>query len=797
MNYGKFDEDHQEYRIHRPDTPRPWSNYLGSAEFGGVITNNAAGYAFYKSAAQGRLTRFQFNGSPAEWCGRFLYLRDEDGDFWSASWLPVAKSLEDFRSECAHAPGRTRISSVYREIEVEVTYFVPLGETYEVWDVRVLNKGKSSRKLKLFPFVEPQCNFSAEDDSNNLQYNQYITTTRLAKPGIIDIASNINMPEDPENFTNKDQKRHRFFALTGKTPANFDADLESFLGRHGSKANPEAVRKGSCIGSEAGGDMPCGAFELEVNLEPGEESSFACLFGIGNAETDGVSAQKNMAESELRVSALQGVKDFWSERLNTLQVDSPDSAFNHMVNLWAPFNSLMTFYWSRTASLVYAGERDGLGYRDTLQDIVAAASLVTDEASERLELMITGQYSHGGCKPVVQPFAHTPGEEKEPDAYRSDDGMWLFNAVPAYVNETGDLDFYRKVLPFADTGETTVLGHLRRAIEFNLERSGRHGLPCGLHADWNDCIRLGEKGESVFVAFQLRYGLEVYHKLCLRFQEGEEAAWAETQLQELDERLEKYAWDGDWYLRAYRYDGLKFGSRENEEGRIFMNPQTWSVLSGHAQGERAERVMESLHQELNTPYGVMVCAQPYVSTDPQVCLARLFNPGMKENGGVFNHTQGWGILALAQLGMGDRAYEYLMNVLPSSFNDRAEVREVEPYVVCQSTHSRYSPREGTGRVSWLSGSATWNYVAMVQGILGIRPVEDGLEIDPCLPSGWNGFKAERRFRGRMLHITVENPHGKCKGVNRLEVDGEWIDGNRLPLSSQGIGEIQVRVVIGE
>ncbi|MDF3128182.1 N,N'-diacetylchitobiose phosphorylase [Kiritimatiellaeota bacterium B1221] len=795
MNFGTFDSDHQEYRIHRPDTPRPWSNYLGSAEFGGVITNNAAGYTFYKSAAQGRLTRFQFNGTPAEWCGRYLYVTEEDGDFWSASWLPVGKPLDVFKSECAHAPGCTRIRSVYREVEIEVTYFIPLGETFEVWDVRVTNKSGKARRLKLFPFVEPQCNYSAEDDGKNLQYNQYISSTRLAAPGLIDIGSNINMPEDPDHFTNKDQKRHRFFGLTGMAATNFDADLECFIGRHGSKAKPAAVVQGCCRGSEAGGDMPCGAFELDVALDADEEMCFACLFGVGEAEKEGLAIQTAMADVSSRKEALAKVKRFWSERLNTLQVETPDTSFNDMANLWAPFNSLMTFYWSRTASLVYAGERDGLGYRDTLQDIVAAASLVTEEAQESLELLITGQYANGGCKPVVQPFEHCPGSEQEPDAYRSDDGLWLFNAVPAYVNETGDTDFYQKILPFADQGEATVLGHLRRALDFNLERCGSHGLPCGLHADWNDCVRLGEKGESVFVAFQLRFGLEVYQKLCSRFQKTTEAEWAADMLSDFDRRLERYAWDGEWYLRAYRFDGMKFGSRENEEGRIFMNPQTWSVLSGHAQGERAHQVMESLHRELNTPYGVILCAPPYVSTDPQVCLARLFNPGMKENAGIFNHTQGWGILALAKLGMGDRAYEYLMNVLPSSFNDRAELREVEPYAVCQSTHSRYSPREGTGRVSWLSGSATWNYVAMVQGILGLCPTEDGLKIDPCIPSAWKTFKVVRRFRGREIHIEVKNPHARSKGVRRLEVNGEWIPGNHLQLSPKGTGKIEVVAVL--
>lgn len=776
MKYGNFDDEAGEYVIQTPDTPRPWSNYLGNAEFGGVITNNAAGYTFYKSAAQGRLTRFRFNDSPGAMCGRYIYIRDEeDGDVWSASWLPMGKPLDTFNSVCRHGPGRTVIRSTYREVVIEVTFFVPPGLRVEVWDISVENLGSSSRKLKIFPFLEPQCNWCADDDNRNLQYNQYITSCSSPAPGLIDIGSNPNMPTDPDNFTNKDQKRHTFFAVTGMDAKGFDTDLSRFLGPYGTYAGPLAVLEGSCTNSESQGDMPCGAFELPIDLAPGQQACGACLFGVGEALKEGKAAVESMRTPENRRAALNAVKTHWAERLNVLKVETPDPAFNSMINLWAPFNSLMTFYWSRTASMIYAGERDGLGYRDTLQDIVAAASLVTEEAKDRLELMLTGQYANGGCKPVVQPFHHSPGEEQEPKAYRSDDGLWLFNAVPAFVNETGELEFYHKVLPFADQGESTVLGHLRRALNFNLERVGAHGLPCGLHADWNDCIRLGEKGESVFVAFQLRFGLEVYGELCRRLDVAAEAEWASKTLADLDERLEAHAWEGEWYVRAYRYDGLKFGSPENDEGRIFMNPQAWSVLSGHATGDRARQVMESVHEHLNTEYGVMVCTPPYVSTDPEVCLARLMNPGMKENGGVFNHTQGWGVLALTELGMGDRAYEYLMNILPSSYNDRAEIREVEPYAVCQSTHSRFSPRYGAGRVPWLSGSATWNVVAMTQGILGLKPEPEGLRIDPCLPSHWKGYTAVRQFRGCELHIEVRNPDGRNKGVRQMTVDGEAVE----------------------
>lgn len=795
MQYGYFENTTREYVITRPDTPKPWSNYIGSAEFGGVITNNAAGYTFYRSAAQGRISRYKFNALPADLNGRYVYLRDDaDGDFWTNSWMPVGKPLESFESECRHGTGYTRIRSTYRTIGSEVTYFAPQGEHYETWKITVRNNGAERRDLRIFPFVEPQCNWSAEDDMKNLQYNQYISCTDCVD-GIIDIGSNVNMPEDPDDFTNKDQARHNFFGLSGIEASGFDGDLSAFMGPNGNYARPAAVARGRCSGSRAYGDMPAAAFEVEIHLEPGESRSFAVVFGIGDAATAGKRAVEAMADPRQVDAALDETRRFWHDRVDTLHAETPDPQFDSMLNLWAPFNNLMTFYWSRAASLVYAGERDGLGFRDTLQDIVGAAALITEEARERLELMLTGQYANGGCKPVVQPFKHRPGQEALPDTFRADDGMWLFNAVPAFVKETGEIDFFYKMLPFADSGDASVFGHLRRAIEFNIERSGAHGLPCGLHADWNDCIRLGEKGESVFVAMQLRYALREYITIARMLEEPAEIDWAETQLTDLDQNLEQHAWDGEWYLRAYRFDGLKFGSAENEEGQIFMNPQAWAVLSGAASGDRALQIMAAMHERLDTEYGIMLCTPPYVSTDPDVCLARLFNPGTKENGGVFNHTQGWAVMAAAELGMGNRAYGYMRQVMPSRFNDLAEIRQVEPYAVCQSTHSRFSERYGAGRVSWLSGSAVWNYVAMASAILGIQPDYEGLRIDPCIPSDWKGFKATRRFRGAVYHITVENPDGVEKGVVSVSVDGREIEGNCIEPAQSG-SEIKVCVRLG-
>ncbi len=775
-SYGHFDDAQREYVITQPNTPRPWSNYIGNSNFGGVITNNAGGYTFYRSAAQGKLTRYKFNSMPGELNGRYLYLRDQaSGVYWSNSWMPVGKPLDQFKSTCRHGTGYTAIESTYDAISSEVTYFTPSGALYEVWKITVTNDGDQARTLKLFPCLEPQCNWSAEDDTKNLQYTQYICATS-GNTNLIDIGSNVNMPEDPDHFENKDQARHTFFGLAGAEANAFDADLTTFLGTYGSYAAPEAVVKGRCSNSTAFGDMPAAAFEIELHLEAGESKTFACVFGVGKAEIEGQAALTKMASVDEIDAALAAVKSETHDKLRSFEVQTPDAAFNSMLNTWAPYNCLMTFYWSRTASLVYAGERDGLGFRDTMQDMLGAMAIELDEAHRRIELLLTGQLANGGALPVVKPFAHTPGAMQEPDHYRADDCLWFFNAIPEYVKESGDIDFYKKVLPYADKGEATVLAHMRRAMEFNFDRCGAHGLPCGLHADWNDCLRLGEAGESIFVAFQLRLALREYIDICQRLGEQAELNWATEKLTAYDEALAEHAWDGEWYLRAYRYDGLKFGSHENDEGSIFMNPQAWAIISGHANSERAAQSMQALKEQLSTEFGVMLCTPPYVKTDPQVALGVLFNPGMKENAGIFNHTQGWAVMAEAMLGNGDQAMEYFKASMPASYNDKADLREVEPYVVCQSTHSKFSPRFGAGRVSWLSGSATWNYHAATQYILGIRPDYDGLRIAPCLPSDWPEVKISRSFRGKRYDITIKNG----TGTPSIELNGQALETNLIP-----------------
>jgi len=797
MRYGHFDDEAKEYVITRPDTPQSWSNYLGTTEYGAIITNNAGGYSFYQSGARGRFLRLQANGIPRDQPGRYFYLRDRvSGDYWSASWQPVGKPLERYQSICRHGTAYTVLESHYTGIATKTTYFVPLGQTFEYWWLRVTNESDHPRHLSVFSYCEFTNQWDTRQDQVNLQYSLFIV--RGERSGnLLRIAIEDHLTANTEPPFARADVHQAWMALVGAPLEGYDTSREAFLGPYRSYHNPQAVEQGQGTNSDAYGDNACGSLQTNLTLQPGEFAELLVMLGIGEARTVGRRTVAEFGSLQRAKAELQKLKEEWHAKLGSLVVDTPDDDLNHTVNVWGLHNCLISFAWSRAASLVYSGERDGLGFRDSVQDILGVVAAIPGEARARLELMLTGQLSNGGAMPIVRPFEHRPGHEQgpPPEEYRSDDCLWFFNALPAYVAETGDLDFYHKVLPYADRGQDTVFGHLRRALEFNLERTGKHGLPCGLHADWNDCLRLGYYGESLFVAFQVRMGLAVYAEIAGRLDKPEEAAWALAQQERLDATIQACAWDGDWFLWAIGQDGTHYGTHQADEGQIYLNTQLWAVISGAATPKQAIRCMQMVQEHLATPYGLMLCAPPFVKTPVDVMRAVVFNPGVKENAGIFNHTQGWGVMAECLLGNGDRAYEYYRASMPAAYNDHAEIRQTEPYVQGQTTYSVYSPRAGVTRTSWLTGAAAWAYVSATHHILGLRPEVEGLRIEPCIPSTWPGFKATRRFRERTVQIEVKNPEGVCRGVKHLILNGAILPGNLVPVDRLGAHN-QVKVILG-
>ena len=777
MQFGHFDDENKEYVITRPDTPRSWSNYLGSTEYGAIITNNAGGYSFWCSAARGRFTRIIFNNIPMDQPGRYFYIRDkESGDYWSSSWQPVGKSLNDYKTTCRHGTAYTIIESDYNGINSESTYFVPLDRLYECWVLKLTNKSNKPRKLSVFTFVEFASEWSIFQDVFNQQYSQHIIDCGMTD-GMISYVVHPNLAGDPADPKSRVMNKHLFLGLVGAKASGFDTDRDVFLGPYRSYANPLVVEKGKCTGSRAYGDNGCGTLQIDIELAPGQSKEFSVVMGIGSAAYDGKKALAELGPMEKIHDAFEKVKNKWHSKLGVFEVETPDKDFDSMVNVWNAYNCLITFAWSRAASLVYTGERDGLGYRDTVQDIIGVLPLIPEEARERLELMITGQCSNGGAISLIKPFEHHPGKEKTPEHYRSDDCLWLFNAVPTYVKETGDISFYKKVLPYADNGKDTIFGHLRRAMQFNLERSGPHGLPNALQADWNDCLSRGVEMESIFVAFQLYYAFTVYAEIAEILNKSDEISWAKNGLKKLGENIQKYTWDGEWFKRALREDGRVIGSKSEPEGSIFLNTQSWAIISGIATSQQAKSAMDSVYKSLFSEYGLMLLDPPF-RKNTDIYGGVVFPAGTKENASIFNHTQGWAVIAETMLGRGDRAYEYYRAYMPSAFNDKAEIRQVEPYVHCQWTHAKHSRRFGAGRIPWLSGTVSWSYYAATQYILGIRPDYKGLLIDPCLPSRWKSVHVRRKFRGMDFEIKINNG-SKGKGVKRMLLNSKDVKGNLL------------------
>jgi cellobiose phosphorylase len=796
MRFGYFNDTAREYVITRPDTPRAWSNYLGSRRYGAIITNNAGGYSFTRSPAAGRFLRHRYNAVPMDMPGRQFYLRDADsGDFWSAAWQPVGKPLDEYRTTTRFGLGYAVIESEWRGIRSEATYFVPLDQDFEYWRLRVTNTGTAPRRLNVFSFCEFTTEWNLTQDMLNLQYTQYISEADWSD-GFILASSCRRLPEDPANFANNDQSRWWWMTQIGGEVVGYDCDREKFLGVYRSFDRPEAVERGACGNSGHFSDNGCGAIQSDLELAPGATVEVLVLLGIGKtAQAKRIRTRFGTAKACEREFAK--LKRHWHGLVEALQVKTPDEDFDHMVNVWGAYNALMTFEWSRSCSLVYTGDqRDGFGFRDTVQDMLGVAGMIPAEVRSRLVLMLSGQDSTGGAQPEIRPWSHAPGKMKPTPAhhYRSDDCQWFFNAVPVYVAETGDVDFYDEVVPFADRGRATVFGHLRRALEFNLERVGRNGLPCGLLADWNDCLKLGYKGESVFVAFQVRYGLRTYAEIADQLGRPKERRWALAELAKLDVRIARTCWDGAWFIWAISEDGVVFGSKKAREGQVYLNTQCWAVLSGAATPAQAGQALETVRTRLASEYGVALCNPPFERTPVAVMRAVLFNPGNKENGGIFSHTQSWIVLAEIARGAGDQAYAYYRAFMPSAQNDRAEIREIEPYVHCQSTHAPASKKAGRSRVPWLSGTASWAHYTATQGILGLRPEAAGLRIDPCIPKTWPGFTAVRRFRGKKLTIEVRNPSGVCGGVKTLTIDGRTVPGNLVPAAALRHGATVVAVL---
>lgn len=793
MQYGRFDEERHEYVIDRMDVPASWTNYLGTEELCAVVNHTAGGYMFYKSPEHGRVTRFRPNGVPMDRPGHYVYLRDdESGEYWSVSWQPCGGKIENYR--CRHGLSYTVYECSRGGIHASQTLFIPRGEPVELWDVRIENYSECERRLSAYSYAE----FSFGQipiDNQNFQMSLYCAGSSYSD-GIIDY----------ELFY---EKQHRYMTA-GFIPDGFDCLRDEFIGAYRTEENPAAVETGRCLGSYGNGGNHCGVLKKSFTLAPGESVRLIWMLGIGGAK-EAVRIREKYSVPERVDSAFDKLRGFWLDKLGKLQVTTPNKDMATMLNTWNLYQSEVNVMFSRFASFIEVGGRTGLGYRDTAQDAMTIPHSNPEGCRKRILQLMQGLTSKGYGLHLFDPAWFGPAKEKP--TYKSptviptperasivhgledacaDDALWLVAAVAEYVRETGEPEFCRHVVGYADGGEGTIYEHLKRILDFSLRQVGPHGICKGLRADWNDCLNLGG-GESAMVSFLHVWALGHFIALARALGEDADADKYEAMRAQVIDTCQRELWDGEWYIRGITADGRKIGTHSDSEGRIHLESNVWAVLSGAAGCERGRLAMDAVDRELYTPWGIRLNAPSYTKPDDAIGFITRVYPGVKENGSIFSHPNPWAWCAEAALGRGGRAMKFYNALCPAAQNDRIETRQSEPYSYCQFIMGPDHAAFGRAQHPFMTGSGGWSYYAATRYILGVRPDFDGLRIDPCVPADWREFAVTRVWRGAEYRIRVENPDGIEKGVAEIRCNGLNC-GAAVPVQPPGsINEVLVRM----
>ena len=802
--FGYFDDLHREYVIIDPKTPWPWINYLGNEDFFSLISHTAGGYSFYKDAKFRRITRYRYNNVPMDNGGRYFYIND-NGTVWSPGWKPCKTPLDFY--ECRHGMSYTRITGAKNGIEASVLFFVPLHTWGEVQKMTIRNTSAQAKRIKLFSFAE-WCLWNAATDMENFQRN--------FSTGEVEVDGSVIYHK-----TEYKERRNHFAFYSVNTPIQgFDTDREAFIGLYNEFRDPQNVIEGKPSNSIAHGWSPIASHYLELELQAGESKELIFLLGyVENKQeekfaeaTEGLlhsgsspiinkkKAQEMMAafDTPEKVDiAFAELKAYWDKLLDIYVVKSEEEKMDRMVNIWNQYQCMVTFNMSRSASFFESGIGRGMGFRDSNQDLVGFVHQIPERARERIIDIASTQFPDGGCYHQYQPL--TKRGNNDIGGGFNDDPMWLIFGTIAYIKETGDFSILDEPVPFDNQpgSEVSLFEHLRISFNHVVENLGPHLLPLIGRADWNDCLNLncfswdpnesfqttenkteGSKAESLMIAGLFVVCGRDYVELCLQMGLTDEANRAQNCIHQMEEAVKKHGWDGEWYLRAYDYFGRKVGSKENEEGKIFIESQGWCSMAGIGLEEgMVQKALDSVKKYLDCEHGIVLNHPAFTRYLVEYGEISSYPAGYKENAGIFCHNNPWIIIGETVLGRGDYAWDYYRKICPSYTEEQSALHKVEPYVYSQMIAGKDTARPGEGKNSWLTGTAAWNYYAITQYILGIKPAYEGLEINPCIPSAWKEYQVKRRFRGATYNITVLNPHGVCKGIRSIELDGEKIAGN--------------------
>ena len=824
MKFGHFDDKNREYVITSPRTPYPWINYLGTQGFFSLISNTAGGYSFYKDARLRRITRYRYNNVPIDMGGRYFYIKDGD-TIWNPGWSPVKTELDSY--ECRHGMGYTIITGRKNGLKAEATFFVPQNYDGEVQQLVLTNESGSAKTFKLWSFAE-WCLWDAQDDCTNFQRN--FSTGRVEVVG-----STIYHKTEY-----RDRRDHFAFYTVNDSIDGYDTDRDSFIGLYNGFHNPQAVLDGKANNSFADGWSPIASHYKEITLAAGESKTLVFILGYVEMpaaekfEADGKTINKVKSNAMIEkyntpekvAAGLAELRETWDKLLGILNVDTPDDKVNRMVNIWNQYQCMVTFNLSRSASYFESGIGRGMGFRDSNQDVLGFVHQIPDRARERIIDIASTQFPDGGCYHQYQPLTKKGNADIGGDF--SDDPLWLILSVSAYIKETGDWSILDEMVPYDNDMSVAqpMLEHLKVSFYHIVNNLGPHGLPLAMRADWNDCINLscysdtpGESfqtytnpkfkaeggyskvAESAFVGALFTYAGPNYVQILNHLGKPDEAAKAQAEIDKMKKVMMDSAWDGDWFLRAYDAEGKKMGSKECEEGQIFIEPQGFAIMSD-IDAEASKKTLKAIDERLNTQYGLVLNNPAFTKYYIQYGEISTYPGGYKENAGIFTHNNAWIICAAAYAGEGDQAFKYYSEIAPAFTEETSDIHKTEPYVYGQMIGGKDAGADigkqgdnfGQGKNSWLTGTAAWNMVAISQYILGIAADFDGLKIDPSIPHEWDGMKATRQFRGATYDITVKNPNHVCKGVKSMTVDGKAVDGNVIPVMDGG--KHTVEVVLG-
>lgn len=799
MQYGHFDNEKREYVIDRVDLPVSWTNYLGVKDLCVVVNHTAGGYMFYQSPEYHRVTRFRGNAVPMDRPGHYVYLRDaKDGDYWSISWQPVGKPLDQAKYTCRHGMSYTTYECDYKGIKASQTLMVPMDDAVELWDVRLKNTTDKERRISVFSY----CEFSFHHimiDNQNFQMSLYCAGSSY-----------------DENIIEYDLFYEEFgyqYFTSNVTPDGFECLRDSFLGAYRTEDNPIAVEHGTCSGSHELGNNHCGSLQKDLVLAPGEEVRLIFMLGEGNREA-GKKIREKYSDMANVDAAYAQLKDYWENKFAQLQIKTPNEGMNTLINTWNLYQAEVNIMFSRFASFIEVGGRTGLGYRDTAQDAMTIPHSNPEKCRQRIVELLRGLTTKGYGLHLFSPEWFDPDAKKEKkkpfksptviptvnakdivhgleDAC-SDDALWLVPSIIEYIKETGETGFADETVTYADGGEGTVYEHMKRILDFSAEQVGATGICKGLRADWNDCLNLGG-GESAMVSFLHYWAICHFLQLAEYLGRTEDVEKYQAMRERVGNVCNRELWDKEWFIRGITKNGKKIGTSEDAEGKVHLESNAWAVLSGAADVEKGKRAMDSVDKYLFTPYGILLNAPSYTVPDDDIGFVTRVYPGLKENGSIFSHPNSWAWAAECVLGRGDRAMKFYNALCPYYQNNMIEIRQSEPYSYCQFVVGRDHTAFGRARHPFMTGSGGWAYFSATRYMLGIRPDFEHLTIDPCIPADWKEFSAVRRWRGAEYDIHVENPDGVMKGVQELYVDGEKVE--RIPVMAQG-SRHDVRVVMG-